>query len=130
MTIDFTLSPELEEIRSRSKLHRTEMKPVEETIERDKLDQTDRDQYISLLVGMRKGLLEGLASTHAKGLGRNGSRACQVAMVMKQLSRITDLGSSTVDSDGNGTLLHWGTDEQLDDTSNLFAKDGLPHASL
>ena len=48
MTIDFTLSPELEEIRVKIRnFINTEVKPVEETNERDKLDQTDRDQYIS-----------------------------------------------------------------------------------
>ena len=40
MTIDFTLSPELEEIRVKIRnFINTEVKPVEETIERDKLDQ-------------------------------------------------------------------------------------------
>ena len=82
MTIDFTLSPELEEIRVKIRnFINTEVKPVEETIERDKLDQTDRDQYISLLVGMRKKALS--PKDHGfhtcQRTGWNGSRACRIS---------------------------------------------------
>ena len=50
MTIDFSLSPELEELRLRIRdFINTEVKPVEEIIESEKLDETDRDQYLSLI---------------------------------------------------------------------------------
>ena len=66
MSIDFSLSPELEAIRVEIRnFIDNEVKPVEEVIERDKLDQTDRDQYVSLLVGMRKkAFSEGLWLPH------------------------------------------------------------------
>ena len=66
MTIDFSLSPELEEIRLRIRdFINTEVKPVEEIIESEKLDETDRDQYVSHLVGMRKkAFAEGLWLPH------------------------------------------------------------------
>ena len=82
MSIDFSLSPELEAIRLEIRnFIGNEVKPVEEIIERDKLDQTDRDQYVSLLVGhAQKGLLRrALASAHAKRLGRDGSRTCRIS---------------------------------------------------
>ena len=66
MTIDFSLSPELEELRLRIRdFINTEVKPVEEIIESEKLDETDRDQYVSHLIGMRKkAFTEGLWLPH------------------------------------------------------------------
>ena len=66
MAIDFSLSPELEELRGRIRdFIDTEVKPVEARIESEKLDETDRKGYIAALVGMRKkAFAEGLWLPH------------------------------------------------------------------
>ena len=96
------------------------MKPVEETIERDKLDQTDRDQYISLLVGMRKkAFSEGLWLPHMpKDWGGMGLGHVELAMVQAEAAKSYYgpwvLNCQAPDEGNMHTLLHWGTDEQLD----------------
>ena len=113
MTIDFTLSPELEEIRVKIRnFINTEVKPVEETIERDKLDQTDRDQYISLLVGMRKkAFSEGLWLPHMpKDWGGMGLGHVELAMVQAEAAK-SYYGPWVLNRQAPDeaicTLLHW-----------------------
>ena len=121
MSIDFSLSPELEAIRVEIRnFIDNEVKPVEEIIERDKLDQTDRDQYVSLLVGMRKkAFAEGLWLPHMpKDWGGMGLGHVELAMVQAEAAKSYYgpwvLNCQAPDEGNMHTLLHWGTDEQLD----------------
>ena len=121
MSIDFSLSPELEAIRLEIRnFIDNEVKPVEEIIERDKLDQTDRDQYVSLLVGMRKkAFSEGLWLPHMpKDWGGMGLGHVELAMVQAEAAKSYYgpwvLNCQAPDEGNMHTLLHWGTDEQLD----------------
>ena len=121
MSIDFSLSPELEAIRLEIRnFIDNEVKPVEEVIERDKLDQTDRDQYVSLLVGMRKkAFSEGLWLPHMpKDWGGMGLGHVELAMVQAEAAKSYYgpwvLNCQAPDEGNMHTLLHWGTDEQLD----------------
>ena len=121
MSIDFSLSPELEAIRLEIRnFIDNEVKPVEEVIERDKLDQTDRDQYVSLLVGMRKkAFSEGLWLPHMpKDWGGMGLGHVELAMVQAEAAKSYYgpwvLNCQAQDEGNMHTLLHWGTDEQLD----------------
>tara|TARA_B100000700_G_scaffold330424_1_gene456611 strand:- start:2685 stop:3920 length:1236 start_codon:yes stop_codon:yes gene_type:complete len=121
MSIDFSLSPELEAIRVEIRnFIGNEVKPVEEIIERDKLDQTDRDQYVSLLVGMRKkAFSEGLWLPHMpKDWGGMGLGHVELAMVQAEAAKSYYgpwvLNCQAPDEGNMHTLLHWGTDEQLD----------------
>lgn len=121
MSIDFSLSPELEAIRLEIRnFIDNEVKPVEEIIERDKLDQTDRDQYVSLLVGMRKkAFAEGLWLPHMpKDWGGMGLGHVELAMVQAEAAKSYYgpwvLNCQAPDEGNMHTLLHWGTDEQLD----------------
>ena len=121
MSIAFSLSPELEAIRLEIRnFIGNEVKPVEEIIERDKLDQTDRDQYVSLLVGMRKkAFAEGLWLPHMpKDWGGMGLGHVELAMVQAEAAKSYYgpwvLNCQAPDEGNMHTLLHWGTDEQLD----------------
>ena len=121
MSIDFSLSPELEAIRLEIRnFIGNEVKPVEEIIERDKLNQTDRDQYVSLLVGMRKkAFAEGLWLPHMpKDWGGMGLGHVELAMVQAEAAKSYYgpwvLNCQAPDEGNMHTLLHWGTDEQLD----------------
>ena len=121
MSIDFSLSPELEAIRLEIRnFIGNEVKPVEEIIERDKLDQTDRDQYVSLLVGMRKkAFAEGLWLPHMpKDWGGMGLGHVELAMGQAEAAKSYYgpwvLNCQAPDEGNMHTLLHWGTDEQLD----------------
>ena len=121
MSIDFSLSPELEAIRLEIRnFIGNEVKPVEEIIERDKLDQTDRDQYVSLLVGLRKkAFAEGLWLPHMpKDWGGMGLGHVELAMVQAEAAKSYYgpwvLNCQAPDEGNMHTLLHWGTDEQLD----------------
>ena len=122
MTIDFSLSPELEEIRLRIRnFINTEVKPVEEIIENEKLDETDRDQYISHLIGMRKkAFTEGLWLPHMpKDWGGMGLGHVELAMVQAEAAKSHYgpwvLNCQAPDEGNMHTLLHWGTEEQLDE---------------
>ena len=121
MTIDFTLSPELEELRLRIRdFINTEVKPVEEIIESEKLDETDRDQYVSHLIGMRKkAFTEGLWLPHMpKDWGGMGLGHVELAMVQAEAAKSHYgpwvLNCQAPDEGNMHTLLHWGTEEQLD----------------
>ena len=120
MTIDFSLSPELEEIRLRIRdFINTEVKPVEEIIESEKLDETDRDQYVSHLIGMRKkAFAEGLWLPHMpKDWGGMGLGHVELAMVQAEAAKSHYgpwvLNCQAPDEGNMHTLLHWGTEEQL-----------------
>ena len=55
MSIDFSLSPELEEIRARTRAFVDEVvKPTEQKIHDERLQETDREAYLGALIEMRK----------------------------------------------------------------------------
>lgn len=121
MSIDFSLSPELEEIRLKIRSFIDgEVKPVEEVIERDKLDQTDRSQYVSLLVAMRKkAFSEGLWLPHMpEDWGGMGLGHVELAMVQAEAAKSHYgpwvLNCQAPDEGNMHTLLHWGSEEQLE----------------
>ncbi|MXY02279.1 MAG: hypothetical protein F4064_07335 [Acidimicrobiales bacterium] len=54
MAIDFSLSPELEELRKRiAAFIDVEVRPVEARIDAERLEETDRDAYVTALLGGR-----------------------------------------------------------------------------
>ena len=120
MAIDFTLSPELEEIRNsvRDFIERV-VKPGEETIEgsngTEPLNPKDR---ISKLIEMRKEAFEeGIWLPHMpKEWG--GMELGHVAMAMVQAEAAKSyygpwvLNCQAPDEGNMHTMLHWGTDEQ------------------
>ena len=90
MAIDFSLSPELEEIRLRIRTFiDAEVKPVEEIIDREKLDETDRERYYSSLIGMRKkAFAEKLWLPHMpKEWGGMGLGHVELAMVQAEAAK-------------------------------------------
>ena len=119
MTIDFSLSSELEEIRLRIRTFiDAEVKPVEEIIERDKLDQTDREKYVSHLINMRKkAFSEKLWLPHMpEDWGGMGLGHVELAMVQAEAAKSRYgpwvLNCQAPDEGNMHTLLHWGTEEQ------------------
>ncbi len=121
MTIDFSLSPELEAIRLRIReFINAEVKPVEKIIESKKLDETDRDKYVSHLIEMRKkAFAEGLWLPHMpKNWGGMGLGHVELAMVQAEAAKSHYgpwvLNCQAPDEGNMHTLLHWGTEEQLD----------------
>ena len=121
MSIDFSLSPELEEIRGRVRAFiDDEVRPTEARIQAERLESTDRDAYIGALVGMRK-------KAHAAGLwlphmpaewGGMGLGHVELAMVQAEAARSYYgpwvLNCQAPDEGNMHTLLHWGTDAQKD----------------
>ena len=119
MSIDFSLSPELEEIRTRVRTFVDDViKPTEERIQGDKLEDADRDQYLTLLIDMRK-------QAHAAGLwlphmpkewGGMGLGHVELAMVQAEAAKSYYgpwvLNCQAPDEGNMHTLLHWATDEQ------------------
>ena len=121
MTIDFSLSPELEAIRLRIReFINAEVKPVEKIIESEKLDETDRDKYVSHLIEMRKkAFAEGLWLPHMpKEWGGMGLGHVELAMVQAEAAKSHYgpwvLNCQAPDEGNMHTLLHWGAQEQLD----------------
>lgn len=117
MAIDFTLSPELEQIRRRVReFIDTVVKPGEARL--GELRDEDRDEYISHLVGMRKqahGV--GLWMPHMpKEWGGMGLGHVQLAMVQAEAAKASYgpwvLNCQAPDEGNMHTLLHWGTAEQ------------------
>ncbi|MFZ9630204.1 MAG: acyl-CoA dehydrogenase family protein [Ilumatobacteraceae bacterium] len=117
MSIDFTLSPELEALRLRVRAFIDEVvRPGEAGLER--LRDDDRAEYVALLVGMRK-------KAHAAGLwlphmpvewGGMGLGHVQLAMVQAEAAKASYgpwvLNCQAPDEGNMHTLLHWGTDAQ------------------
>lgn len=117
MAIDFTLSPELEDIRLRVRAFINDVvKPGE--AELDKLRDEDRADYIGKLIALRKQALEvGLWMPHMpKEWGGMGLGHVQLAMVQAEAAKASMgpwvLNCQAPDEGNMHTLLHWGTDEQ------------------
>ena len=119
MAIDFSLSPELEELRARVRTFVDDViKPTEERIEAEHLQESDRKAYYGALIGMRKQAKEaGLWLPHMPAeWGGMGLGHVELAMVQAEAAK-TYYGpwvfNCQAPDEGNmHTLLHWGTDEQ------------------
>jgi acyl-CoA dehydrogenase len=112
--IDFSLSPELEEIRATTRdFIENVVKPIEKGI-----DPNDRKSLITGIIEMRKAAQErGIWLPHMpKEWGGMGLGHVQLAMVQAEAAK-TGFGPFAINAqapdEGNmHTLLHWGTDEQ------------------
>ena len=117
MAIDFTLNPELEDIRLRVRTFiDTVVRPGEEQM--GNRDELDRAEYIKLIFDMRaKAREEGLWLPHMhEEWGGMGLGHVELAMVQAEGAK-TRLGPWVMNcqapDEGNmHTLLHWGTDAQ------------------
>jgi acyl-CoA dehydrogenase len=117
MPIDFTLTPELEEIRLRVRdFLDSVVKPGEEKIAGS--EDLERREYLEILIGMRgEAQKAGLWLPHMpKEWGGMGLGHVELAMVQAEGAK-TRLGPWVMNcqapDEGNmHTLLHWGTDEQ------------------
>ncbi len=114
MSIDFSLSPELEEIRSTTRdFVENVVKPAEA-----KIDEEDRSSLIAGIIEMRtEAQRRGLWMPHMpKEWGGMGLRHVELAMVQAESAK-SRFGPFAINcqapDEGNMlTLLHWGTDEQ------------------
>ncbi len=119
MAIDFTLSPELEAIRIRVRTFIDDVvKPGEQLISDGKLEETDRDAYVGVLMSMRAKAYEaGLWLPHMPtDWGGMGLGHVELAMVQAEAARSYYgpwvFNCQAPDEGNMHTLLHWGTDEQ------------------
>ncbi|MEY4371688.1 MAG: hypothetical protein RL219_457 [Actinomycetota bacterium] len=117
MAIDFTLTPELEDIRMRVRGFIQEVvQPAEENLHR--VSEDDRRGYVKMLVGLRKQAQEaGLWLPHMpKDWGGMGLGHVQLAMVQAEAAKASYgpfiLNCQAPDEGNMHTLLHWGTPEQ------------------
>jgi len=119
MAIDFTLTPEHEDIRSKIRAFVEDViVPEEARLNEEKLQETDRKAYVEALVAMRKkARAEGIWMPHMpKEWG--GMELGHVALAMVQAEAAKSrLGpwvfNCQAPDEGNmHTLLHWATDEQ------------------
>ncbi len=121
MAIDFTLSPEHEEIRQRVRTFVEDVIiPEADRIAEEKLDETDRAAYVEALKGLRKKAhAEGLWMPHMpEAWGGMGLGHVALAMVQAEAAK-TRLGPWVLNcqapDEGNmHTLLHWATPEQAE----------------
>jgi acyl-CoA dehydrogenase len=117
MAIDFTLTPELEQIRHRvHEFIESVVKPGEAKLDRP--EKIERAEYLQILIGMRK-------EAHKAGLwlphmphefGGMGLGHVELAMVQAEAAKSTYgpwvLNCQAPDEGNMHTLLHWATDEQ------------------
>lgn len=121
MAIDFSLSPELEELRLRVREFIDDVvRPAEDRISAEKLDSTDRDEYLRVLIGMRQQAKDaGLWLPHMPPeWGGMGLGHVELAMVQAEAARTYYgpwvLNCQAPDEGNMHTLLHWGTEAQKD----------------
>ncbi|MBA3288999.1 MAG: acyl-CoA dehydrogenase family protein [Acidimicrobiia bacterium] len=119
MAIDFTLSPELDELRLRVRAFVDgTVRPAEQRIERESLAERDRKGYVEALIGLRKAAQENAiwlphmpAEWGGMGLGH-----VELAMVQAEAAKSSYgpwvFNCQAPDEGNMHTLLHWGTDEQ------------------
>jgi acyl-CoA dehydrogenase len=121
MAIDFTLSPELEEIRRTVREFIDEVvRPAEERMEAENLQETDRAAYVKELIELRKeARSRDLWLPHMpEEWGGMGLGHVELAMVQAEAAR-TRIGPWVLNcqapDEGNmHTLLHWATPEQAE----------------
>ncbi|MFB3053607.1 MAG: acyl-CoA dehydrogenase family protein [Dehalococcoidia bacterium] len=116
MPIDFTLSPEVEEVRQRVRTFMdAEVRPVEEKLRQD---EADRNAYVQAIIGLRKKARKaGLWNPHLppewSGMGLG---PVAMAFVSAEAGRTTIgpfvINAQAPDEGNMHTLLHWGTPEQ------------------
>jgi acyl-CoA dehydrogenase len=116
MSIDFSLSPELEEIRTTTRdFIENIVKPTEA-----KIDEDDRQSLIDGIITMRtEAQKRGLWLPHMpKEWGGMGLRHVELAMVQAEAAKARfgpfAINCQAPDEGNMHTLLHWGTDEQKD----------------
>ena len=116
MAIDFTLTPELEDLRTKVRGFLDEVVvPTEKT-----LDPDDRDAYLTALLGMRKAAFEaGLWCPHMpEEWGGMGLSHVEMAMVQAEAAKTYYgpwvLNCQAPDEGNMHTLLHWATPEQAE----------------
>jgi acyl-CoA dehydrogenase len=114
MAIDFTLSPELEDLRLRVRGFITDVvKPTEMT-----MDEADRETYVATLIDMRRQANEaGLWCPHMPPeWGGMGLSHVEMAMVQAEAAKASYgpwvLNCQAPDEGNMHTLLHWGTEDQ------------------
>ena len=119
MSIDFTLSPEVEEIRLRIRDFITDVvRPEEARIKEESLESGDRTAYINALINLRK-------QAHDQGMwlphmpeewGGMGLGHVELAMVQAEAAKSYYgpwvLNCQAPDEGNMHTLLHWATDAQ------------------
>ncbi len=117
MAIDFTLSPELEQLRLRVReFIDTVVKPGEAQLAHP--DQIERAEYLQILIGMRKAARDaGLWLPHMPPeWGGMGLGHVDLAMVQAEAAKAYYgpfvLNCQAPDEGNMHTLLHWATDEQ------------------
>jgi acyl-CoA dehydrogenase len=119
LTIDFTLTPELEDIRDRVRAFVSDLvRPAEESIERDRLRETDQRAYRRCLFDLREQARnQGLWLPHMPPeWGGMGLGHVELAMVQAEAAKAYYgpwvLNCQAPDEGNMHTLLHFGTDEQ------------------
>ncbi|MFN8041856.1 MAG: acyl-CoA dehydrogenase family protein, partial [Mycobacterium sp.] len=119
MSIDFSLTPEIEEIRGRVRAFIDDVvKPTEARIQSEGLEHDDRDAYLHALLGMRKQAYDaGLWLPHMPAeWGGMGLGHVELAMVQAEAAKSYYgpwvLNCQAPDEGNMHTLLHWATDEQ------------------
>src|SRR5690606_33982504 len=119
MAIDFSLSPELEEIRMRVReLVDGVIRPAEARIEEGRLRETDKKAYYGELLAMRAAARDaGLWLPHMPPeWGGMGLGHVELAMVQAEAAKSSwgpwVFNCQAPDEGNMHTLLHWGTDEQ------------------
>jgi acyl-CoA dehydrogenase len=119
MAIDFTLSPELEELRERVRTFvREVVVPEEARIREQHLEAKDRGAYVRALLGLReKAQAEGLWLPHMpKEWGGMGLGHVELAMVQAEAAKAFYgpwvMNCQAPDEGNMHTLLHWGTEAQ------------------
>ena len=117
MAIDFTLTPELEDIRMRVRAFIEDVvQPAEANLHR--VSEEDRRGYVKMLVGLRTQAREaGLWLPHMpKEWGGMGLGHVALAMVQAEAAKTRVgpwvLNCQAPDEGNMHTLLHWATDEQ------------------
>ena len=121
MAIDFTLSPEVEAIRNEVRDFISDVvRPEEDRMDAEKLQETDRAAYVKALVELRKlARAQGLWLPHMpEEWGGMGLGHVELAMVQAEAAR-TRVGPWVMNcqapDEGNmHTLLHWATPEQAE----------------
>ncbi|MDQ3352601.1 MAG: acyl-CoA dehydrogenase family protein, partial [Actinomycetota bacterium] len=119
MAIDFSLSPELEAIRARTRSFVDEVvKPGEARIEDEGLRDDDKSEYLKVLLDMRRQAKEaGLWLPHMpEEWGGMGLGHVELAMVQAEAAKAYHgpwvLNCQAPDEGNMHTLVHWATDDQ------------------
>lgn len=121
VSIDFSLSPDLEELRTRVRAFIVDVvQPAEARIRDDRLESEDRDEYLRTLIGLRsQAQAEGLWLPHMPPeWGGMGLGHVELAMVQAEAAKSYYgpwvLNCQAPDEGNMHTLLHWATEDQAE----------------